>query len=36
MKPLKKKYLMLFKYNALKKTIETFIQLHANELKDDE
>ena len=29
-------YLTAFKYNGLKKTIETFIQLHANELKDDD
>ena len=29
-------YLMPFKYNGLKKTIETFILLHANKLKDDD
>lgn len=29
-------YLMPFKYNGLKKIIETFILLHANKLKDDD
>ena len=29
-------YLTPFKYNELKKTIEIFIQLHANKLKNDD
>ena len=29
-------YLTPFKYNELKKTVEIFIYLHANELKNDD